>query len=312
MMATDRVDETSTKTLARVQALTGRRKAVIPSTSAAGRSLYAVIAIMCFLASIALGMTLSVRQTADTYAKDLSGAVTIQIKPNDAADPNQQMAAVLEILNATPGLYDIEALSAEDAAALVEPYIGRGNLPADLAIPQIVAVRLDTRAPPDLDILGNRLASEVPGASLNDHSRWKSRLLAFSSSLQGLSVAALSLIVLATISMVAFATRAAMAANHQIVEVLHLIGARDGFIAAEFQGHFVRLGLWSGLTGAICAAFTLWIAGLVVDTGAEYFIPGLTLGLDAYLALLAVPVLSALVAMVTARLTALSVVGRIL
>ncbi len=312
MMASDYLDDIRPSTSGRLGALLRPSKTVIPSSSTGGRSLYAVIAIMCFLASLALGLTLSVRQTASTYASDLSGAVTIQIKPNDAADPALQMSLVLEILQGTEGLYDIAPLSAQEAAALVEPYIGRGNLPADLQIPQIVTVRLDPARAPDLTGLSERLARDVPGASLNDHSRWKSKLLGFSSSLQAVSMAALSLIVFAAVAIVAFATRAAMAANKQIVEVLHLIGAKDSFIAGEFQKHFVRLGLLSGLTGALFAAMTLWTAGRLAGSGTEYFIPGLTLGFDAYLALLLVPLLSALVAMLTARLTALSVVGRVL
>ncbi len=304
-------DTVRTKALAQVKALTSQSKTVIPSTSAAGRPLYAVVAIMCYLASLALGLTLSVRQMANDYAKDLSGAVTVQIKPSDVSEPDQQMERVLDVLNATAGLYDITPLSAADSASLVEPYIGRGNLPPDVALPQIVDVRLDDSVVPDLESLGEKLSREVPGATLNDHSRWKSRLLAFSISLQAMSLAALVLILFAAIAIVAFATRAAMAANQDIVEVLHLTGAQDKFIAAEFQGHFVRLGLWAGLTGAICAGLTLAFAGQMV-IGSDYFIPGLSLGLYAYGALIFVPLISALVAMITARVTALSVVRRIL
>ncbi|MGF1456832.1 MAG: cell division protein FtsX [Alphaproteobacteria bacterium] len=314
MIGVDRMDGVGLTLASRVKGMARPSKTVIPSTTTGGRSLYAVIAIMCFLASLALGLTLSVRQTAGTYASDLSRAITVQIKPNDAADPTLQMSLVLDILRGTPGLYDIKALSTEEAAALVEPHIGRGNLPKDLQMPQIVTVRLDNKQTSEAAIkrLGEKLSSDVPGASLNDHSQWKSRLLGFSTSLQALCMAALGLIVIAAIAIVAFATRAAMATNRQIVEVLHLIGAKDGFIAAEFQGHFVRLGLWAGLCGAVCAALTLWGVGRFVNAGTEYFIPGLTLGLDAYGSLLLVPLLSALVSMVTARLTALSVVGRVM
>ncbi len=297
---------------AQLQVLTAQVKTIIPPGAASGRSLYAVVAVMCYLASLTLGLTLTVRQLASEYAKDLSGTVTIQIKPSDAADPDQQMARAIALLEATPGLYDIAPISTEEAEALVAPYIGRGNLPADVQIPQMIDLRLDQNNAPDLDELAARLSAEVPGAEVNDHSRWKSRLLAFSTSLQGMSVAALMLIVLAAVAIVAFATRAAMAANQQVVEVLHLIGAEDRFIASEFQGHFMRLGLWAGLAGAAVAAATLFLVGQVAGADAEFFIPGLVLQWEAYAALLLVPLLSGLVAMLTARLTALSVIGRVL
>jgi ATP-binding cassette subfamily F protein uup len=59
-----------------------------------------------------------------------------------------------------------------------------------------------------------------------------------------LSGAAVVLLVLAAAALaVAFATRGAMAGSRDSVEVLHLVGADDDFIAREFQSRFVRLGL---------------------------------------------------------------------
>src|SRR5262249_58840905 len=57
------------------------------------------------------------------------------------------------------------------------------------------------------------------------------------------------LVFAATVLSVAFATRAAIATNRPVIEVLHLIGAKDSFIAAHFQRHFLQLGLKGGLIG---------------------------------------------------------------
>src|SRR5262249_40632637 len=59
----------------------------------------------------------------------------------------------------------------------------------------------------------------------------------------------LLLVFAATVLSVAFATRAAIATNRPVIEVLHLIGANDSFIAAHFQRHFLQLGLKGGLIG---------------------------------------------------------------
>src|SRR3970040_1036559 len=40
-----------------------------------------------------------------------------------------------------------------------------------------------------------------------------------------------------------------MATNRPIIEVLHFIGAKSGFIASQFQRHFLMLGLEGGLVG---------------------------------------------------------------
>jgi cell division transport system permease protein len=75
----------------------------------------------------------------------------------------------------------------------------------------------------------------------------------------------LTLMFAATILSVAFATRGAMAANRPIVEVLHFIGARDGYIARQFQRHFLVLGLKGGAIGGGAAMGLFALAQLTVD-----------------------------------------------
>ena len=49
-----------------------------------------------------------------------------------------------------------------------------------------------------------------------------------------------ALIGICAIAIVVFATRAALEANREIVAVLHLVGARDGFIARQVWGRFLK------------------------------------------------------------------------
>src|SRR5262249_23966360 len=61
---------------------------------------------------------------------------------------------------------------------------------------------------------------------------------------------------------VAFAARASIATNRPVIEVLHLIGAKDSCIAAHFQRHFLQLGLKGGLIGGGSAMALFALAGL--------------------------------------------------
>ena len=80
-------------------------------------------------------------------------------------------------------------------------------------------------------------------------------------------IAVLLLMLAATMLSVAFATRGAMAANRPIVEVLHFIGATDGFIAGQFQRHFLVLGLEGGLIGGAAAVVVFMLAALAGKWG---------------------------------------------
>src|SRR5207248_10093943 len=78
-------------------------------------------------------------------------------------------------------------------------------------------------------------------------------------------IAVLVLVVAATVLSVTFATRGAMAANRPVIEVLHFVGAKDGFIAGQFQRHFLWLGLKGGAMGGAAAMLLFAIAGLLAD-----------------------------------------------
>ncbi len=69
----------------------------------------------------------------------------------------------------------------------------------------------------------------------------------------------------ATVLSVMFATRGAMAINRPIVEVLHFTGATDGFIANEFQRHFLALGLQGGVIGGGAAMALFALVGLALE-----------------------------------------------
>ena len=72
---------------------------------------------------------------------------------------------------------------------------------------------------------------------------------AMANSAVAVGILILMLVLAATVLSVTFATKGAMAANRPIVEVLHLIGAKDGFIAGQFQRHFLLLGIKGGAIG---------------------------------------------------------------
>jgi cell division transport system permease protein len=115
----------------------------------------------------------------------------------------------------------------------------------------------------------------------------------------------------ATVLSVTFATRGAMATNRPIVEVLHFIGARSGFIAGQFQRHFLLLGLEGGVLGGGAAMLVFAAAGLLGNlslgtVGGEQLamlFGNFTLGWSGYAAILGQIVLIAAVTAVASRRT---------
>jgi cell division transport system permease protein len=178
-------------------------------------------------------------------------------------------------------------------------------------VPRIIVVRLASGVSVDLPALRRSLTDQVAGASLDDHRAWTERMgtMANVSVLAGIGI--LVLVLAATVLSVAFATRGAMAANRPIVEVLHFIGARGGYIASQFQRHFLMLGLQGGLIGGGLAMVVFALAGIAADLGRgttggdqlAVLFGRFSLGVTGYLAILAQIVLIAAVTALTSRHT---------
>jgi cell division transport system permease protein len=179
----------------------------------------------------------------------------------------------------------------------------------DLPVPRLVVVRLSADAKADLAQLRRLLQEQVAGASLDDHRGFVERMRATGAAVLAGGTAVLALVFIATVLSVTFATSAAMASNRPVIEVLHLIGAKDDFIAGHFQRHFLRLGLRGGLIGgggaiALFLALDLLGGRLDVAPGTDQALFGsYSVGVIGYLAICLLVGLIALVTAATSRYT---------
>jgi cell division transport system permease protein len=175
----------------------------------------------------------------------------------------------------------------------------------------MIVVRVAPGATPDLASLRKQLAEQVPGASLDDHRAFIDRMRAMARSAVALGLAILVLVLAATMLSVIFATRGAMSTNRQIIEVLHVVGAKQSFIAGEFQRHFLLLGLKGGAIGGVAAMalFALvsflsnWFKGIPSEIQAGALFGNLSLGPEGYGAMVGLIILVAAVTAGTSRLT---------
>ena len=282
-----------------------------------GWSLVRIIAIMCFLASLALGAMLAVNDAAEKWSNNLTGALTVQLKPNAAMSEADQISNTTGILRATPGIASINVLSRAESAKLLEPWLGNQGILKELPLPVLVEVSLDGGRSDETDFEGLRQALErdVPGVVLDDHRRWNSQLDRVSNALRLLALGILLLIIAATSMIIIFATRSGLAANEDIVEVLHLIGAKDELIAREFQSHFFWIALWAGLMGIGAAGITFVILGQASKAGwaAETiaFLPTLAFQPSFYVFLVMVPAGAVALTTLTARFTVIHTLTKV-
>jgi cell division transport system permease protein len=253
---------------------TSRPNQLVPAGTVAGNALTVVIAIMSFLACLTLGAVTLVRDASRDWQLDIQREVTIQVRPLNNVDTDAEVKKAADLARQTKGIAGVQVLTTAENAKLLEPWLGAGLDTTDLPIPRLIVVRLSDQGAANLTDLAARLQMQVRGASLDDHRAWASRLQSMANATVIGGLAILALVFVATVLSVVFATRGAMASNSVVVSVLHLCGAEDGFIAREFQRHFLLLGLRGGMIGAaiagvLFALLSFLIAPAVVGTDTD-------------------------------------------
>jgi cell division transport system permease protein len=187
--------------------------------------------------------------------------VTIQVRPTADRNIEAELRRAAEIARSIPGIAEVRIYSREESARLLEPWLGAGLALEALPVPRLIVVRIAPNAAPDLALLRRSLAEQVAAVTLDDHRGWIERMRTMARTAVAIGIAVFVLMLVATMLSVTFATRGAMATNRPIVEVLHFVGAKDGFIAGQFQRHFLALGLEGGLIGGGAAILLFILAG---------------------------------------------------
>ena len=266
-------------------------RCVPPTGFTASLTLFSAAA-MTFLAVFALALSMATGRLADRWGSELARSSTIRISAPEGQLAAQTNAA-LRILETTSGVAASRALSRDEQRALLEPWFGP-DLPLEsLPIPQLIEV-IEAEDGFDPDGLRLRLAAEVPGAVLDDHTRWRRPLVSAASGLRALGVLSVLIIAGATGAMITLAANAALAANAQVISVMRLVGARDRYIAQAFVRRFTLRTLTGAALGVVLGSVAILLLPAAQDEGG--FLTGLGFQGLQWLWLLLIPPLAAAVA----------------
>ncbi|HVT52290.1 MAG TPA: FtsX-like permease family protein [Dongiaceae bacterium] len=283
-----------------------------------------IIGFMVFLCVITVAAALTVERVADRWRQGLAGNLTVELPfaPDlDTGKRAEALDAAVNLVTETPGITGAAVLDDDQIAALLSPWLGPDATQLDVPLPTMIAVTRRTDVPIDLKALQAKLDTLVAGAQVDDHGDWVADALVFLRSLQALAAALAGLALAAAALTVIFVTRTGLATHRAVIEVVHLIGAPDRYIARQFQAQALKLGILGGIVGLACGAGTvIGVDKLLAFAARQSLSPGMPaptgLSFDFRLlpwqwAVLAVlPLVVALVAMMTARFTVLRSLAR--
>lgn len=237
---------------------------IVPPQAIAGRTLVLVIAIMTFLAGFTIAVVSVIDRAADAWASDIGREVTIEVRPLDGVAIGGEVDKAVALAQEFPGVGSARALSDAETQRLLEPWLGPGTDLSALPVPRLIVVSIDDASAFDAKALADAVGRQIRGGSVDDHALWIDRLSAMASSMVFAGIGLMSLMLVALVLSVVFATRAAMAGNRDVIEVLHFCGAEDGFIAGQFQRRFLLFGVEGGTIGGALALLAMAIAAWVI------------------------------------------------
>ncbi|MEL6857481.1 MAG: cell division protein FtsX [Pseudomonadota bacterium] len=282
-----------------------RDSPLLPVSDAREAALFFVIGALCFLAALAALTTRGTYKAAEAWGAQIEGDITVVMRDTDQRTANDVADRVAVLAT----VFEARILSQEEVEALLEPSLGPGGLPDGLPVPMLMVVQADTAVgDPSVDI--QRILNEfgVDG-DVAGNAGYAENVRGALSVLRLVALSIVALLSATAIAVIAFATHAALLARRDIVDVLHLSGAEDRYIAGLFERRFWVLALQAGMGGAVAA---LMITALIVFSGSgsqgveAQLLPRLSLDFWDIVILLITPVAAGLAARMAARITVMT------
>ena len=267
-----------------------------------------IIGAMVFLSTMVLAASLAIEKVTDQWQAVYHPRLTVEISPETAAGGGVDMA--VNVLLQIPGITMAQPVSDNEILETLEAWTGGNPDLVLLPLPALIDVETSSLESLDVHAIRKILEERVGGVTVYAEPQWLQAVRNTMGTVQ--LVAALMLVIIAMVSVVAiiYVTRTALSIHRSTIEILHQVGARDSYVANQFQVQSLILALIGGLPGTALAVLILILVRELSGGVEAPLLPAVVFGLREWLILGALPVVAALVTMFAARLTVTSTLGR--
>lgn len=274
-----------------------RAAPLLPREDAREAALFFVVCALCFLAVFSGLVARAAYAAADAWTSEVTGEITVRVR-----GPEADTQRAVDIIAKTGGIASAHALTREESEQLLKPWLGAAGIPAGLQLPRLIAAEGAAGAG---EAVAAALRQANIDATVDDHETWSADAKRATDTIGLVALSAVVLLGATGVAVIAFATHATMLARRDIVELLHLSGAKDDFIAGLFERRFLMLGVQAGALGALLAfGTTAFILFAVRQTDEQvWLLPQLSLSLADGLILGLSPLIAGAASMFAANVT---------
>lgn len=221
-----------------------------------------IIGLMIYLAVLSLVGSMTLSRMIEKWDQGFRHGFSVELSPPEGISPEamnfelQRQKKVLNILSSLPGIRRTQVIAKTSLGSTVDSWLGSEEENIGLPLPTIIDVEVAPGVTFDTANLQDALEKAVPGTTVINDREWRAGLKKIASIFLTISIIVASLIGCATVAISCFTTHTGLIIYQRIIEILHLVGARNAYIAKQFQSHTLRLGLKAGGIGFAFSVIT--------------------------------------------------------
>lgn len=272
--------------------------------------------ISVFLFTITLAGFFMINSLVSNWDKGIVNGFTVQVMPNekvsDADELNLRVNKVVNFFENSQGVEKVKIITDIHVAKLMAPWLGSNIDITSLPMPKLVDVRVSKDFKTDFDVIAKELYKIAPYTSVNAHQVWLNKLIAFAQSVKLLALCILLLVLSISAFSIFYATKTSLGIHRNIIEILHIMGATDDYIAKQYARRGFFIGLLSGVVGVVLSSISLWSIAEVASGLKGGIFDKASLDFISILYICSIPMWTAFISMSTAYYTVKKTLGKIL
>lgn len=234
-----------------------------------------IILSMIYLAVVTLTGVLISNSSSKEWLESVDNVVTVQVSdPNaksEVDDDSTRLETIVKKLRITAGINKIKIFDEEQTLGLLNNWLSQDIL-NDINLPSLIEVKLIK--PINKEQISQKIGSLIPGVSIDDHSRWKQKLMFLIDTIENLGWIIYVLILIVCLASIIFAITMTIANNSEVINLIDLMGGGSSFIAEIFQKQILLVIGPAALIGSFIALVTLFILNDYLATLLSDFLPG--------------------------------------
>lgn len=268
-----------------------------------------ITAFMVFLACITLATAIIGNDLTTDWDRRMSNNITIQVLPdmrnkNPDKEIEERIKNITEILKQTPGIKSSYAMSLKETTELLKPWLGDiGKNKLDITLPRIITVEVSDIIPLNIKALTDEIKNYSHLITIETYETWMSEFTKTLSALQTLLGLIIILILTTTGITICYATKSGLTTNKNVIEVMHMVGARNSYINKHFSNQMMQLSITGGIIGYIISCISIMIIKHFAQNIDGGIISNFNFSTELYWYILLIPITAGIISKLTAIFT---------